>query len=79
MISHPMFEERKGPQELTSKTFWGDPGAWGLLLVDVARHASLACRREGHDPSEALARVRELFDAEWSSPTDDPRELGPGR
>ena len=63
------------PQELTLRTCWQDPGAWGLLLADVARHAAQAYQREGHDPSEVLRRIRELFDAEWSSPTDDPKDL----
>ncbi len=63
------------PQQLTLRTCWADPGAWGLLLVDIAHHAAQAYEREGRDPDETLARIRELFDAEWSSPTDDPRDL----
>jgi len=62
-------------QQMTLRTKWGDPAAWGLLLVDVARHASRAYAREGRDPAEALARIREGFDAEWSSPTDRPKDL----
>ena len=63
------------PQQLTLRTCWKDPGAWGLLLVDVARHAAQAYQREGHDQGEVLCRIREVFDAEWSSPTDDPKDL----
>jgi hypothetical protein len=59
------------PQQLTLRTCWKDPGAWGLLLVDVARHAAAAYGRDGRDPQEVLRRIREAFDAEWSSPTDD--------
>ena len=62
-------------QQLTLRTFWKDPGAWGLLLVDIARHASLAYQREGYDQKEVLRRIRSLFDAEWSSPTDNPKDL----
>ncbi len=63
------------PQQLTLRTCWKEPGAWGLLLVDIARHAAQAYEREGHDESEAIECIRELFDAEWSSPTDDPQNL----
>lgn len=63
------------PQQFTLRTAWKDPGAWGLLLVDVARHAALAYKAEGRDPAETLARIREFWDAEWSSPTDDPRDI----
>lgn len=59
------------PQQLTLRTCWKDPGAWGLLLADVARHAARAYEREGRDRDETLRRIRELLDAEWSSPTSD--------
>ena len=62
-------------QELTLRTCWKDSGAWGLLLVDVARHAAQAYQREGQDPAAVLARIRELFDAEWSSPTSPADDL----
>ena len=62
-------------QQVTLRTNWSDPATWGLLLVDIARHASLAYGREGRDPTESLARIREGFDAEWSSPTDKPENL----
>lgn len=63
------------PQQLTLRTTWKDPGAWGLLLADIARHAAQAYAREGQETAEVLRRIRELFDAEWSSPTDDPKDL----
>jgi hypothetical protein len=62
-------------QQVTLRTYWSDPAAWGLLLVDIARHASVAYGREGRDPTETLARIREGFDAEWSSPTDEAEDL----
>ena len=62
-------------QEVTLQTCWKDPGAWGLLLADVARHAAQAYRRDGRDPAETLDRIRELLDAEFSSPTDEPKQL----
>ena len=55
----------EGPQQVVLRTKWEDPGAWGLLLVDVARHVALAYAAEGHDSTVVLARIRQLFDAEW--------------
>lgn len=66
------------PQQLTLRTTWKDAGAWGLMLVDVARHASKAYANEGRDPKEILARIRELFDAEWANPTDKPKDITGG-
>ncbi len=63
------------PQQLTLRITWKDAGAWGLLLVDVARHVAQAYANEGQDPKVVVARIRELFDAEWSAPTDDPQDI----
>ena len=58
-----------GPQQVTLITPWDDPGMWGLMLMDIARHLAEAYARRGVDRERALARIKELFDAEWSSPT----------
>jgi hypothetical protein len=63
------------PQQLTLRTTWKDPGAWGLLLVDVALHAAQAYKAEGRDPNEVLARIRDLWDAEWARPTDSATDI----
>ena len=63
------------PQQLTLRTTWKDPGAWGLLLADVARHAANAYGNEGEDPKAVLERIRELFDAEMFNPTDVVEEI----
>uniref|UniRef100_E6VHN0 DUF5076 domain-containing protein n=1 Tax=Rhodopseudomonas palustris (strain DX-1) TaxID=652103 RepID=E6VHN0_RHOPX len=48
-----------------------DPEMWGLLLVDIARHAARAYARESeYTEDEALERIVEMFDAELSRPTD---------
>lgn len=53
---------------------WDDPAAWGLFLVDVARHAARAYQQLGQrTESEVLDRIRQGFDAEWESPTDNPQ------
>jgi hypothetical protein len=63
------------PQQLTLRTTWKDPGAWGLLLADVARHAAKAYANEGHNSVQVVAKIRQLLDAELSKPTDTPAEL----
>jgi hypothetical protein len=67
------------PHELTLRTQWDDPGAWGILLVDLARYVAQAYGQNGVDPARALRRIRELFDAEWESPTSEARDITPGR
>ena len=48
-----------------------EPDMWGLLLVDIARHAARAYARESsYTEEEALARVVEMFEAEIARPTD---------
>jgi hypothetical protein len=48
-----------------------EPDMWGLLLVDIARHASRAYARESdYTEQEALARIIEMFEAEIARPTD---------
>lgn len=48
-----------------------EPDMWGLLLVDIARHAARAYAREGgFTEDEALARIVEMFEAEINRPTD---------
>jgi hypothetical protein len=60
------------PQDFTLRTIWADPGAWGLALVDIARHAARAYAKSGQfEEREALDRIRQLFDAEWENPTDE--------
>lgn len=66
------------PQQLCLRTTWKAPTAWGLVLVDVARHAALAYAHEGRDQDAVLAEIREAFDAEWSHPTDSPKDLSGG-
>jgi hypothetical protein len=48
-----------------------EPDMWGLLLVDVARHAARAYARESDfTEQQALARIIEMFEAEIARPTD---------
>ena len=44
---------------------------WGLLLVDIARHAARAYARESdYTEEEALTRIVDMFEAEIAKPTD---------
>src|SRR3978361_2506073 len=48
-----------------------EPDMWGLLLVDIARHAARAYAKESaYTEEEALARIVEMFEAEIARPTD---------
>jgi Domain of unknown function (DUF5076) len=48
-----------------------EPDVWGLLLVDIARHAARAYAREsGYTEDEALTRIIDMFEAEIARPTD---------
>lgn len=64
------------PQQYAINTTWEDPAAWGLMLSDIARHAAKAYAAAGNTTEqEALSRIKQIFDAEWSSPTDEPQQV----
>jgi len=53
-------------------TIWSDPGNWGILLADAARHVAAAFEdTSGRSPVESLARIRAIFNAELDRPTAD--------
>ena len=64
----------KGGQHMSLRAgAWADPAAWGLLLVDVARHVANAYQQEaGRDQLKTLQRIKAAWDLEWGSPTDRP-------
>ena len=48
-----------------------EPDIWGLLLVDIARHAARAYAREStFTEDDALRRIVDMFEAEVARPTD---------
>ncbi|HKW18901.1 MAG TPA: DUF5076 domain-containing protein [Terriglobales bacterium] len=52
---------------------WDDPAAWGILLVDIARHVTNSYEQtKGLDPIETLERIKTVWGAEMESPTDTP-------
>src|SRR5260370_40694738 len=63
-----------GKQHVTLvSTVWDDPAAWGIMLVDLAKHVASAYQlHTGKDFEEVLKRIKEGFDAEWHTATDAP-------
>ena len=63
-----------GAQQVVLATgLWEDPAAWGLMLVDLMKHvANGYAQSSGQNREQVLARIREGFEAEWESPTDQP-------
>jgi hypothetical protein len=63
-----------GKQQVSINTgLWNDPAIWGMMLVDLARHVANIFENSGRaDKLAALERLRQGFDAEWNSPTDEP-------
>ncbi len=48
------------------------PEPWGMMLVDIARHAARALADEKIcSEAEALQRIRSIFDAEWNTASDE--------
>lgn len=56
--------------QVSLRTAFDDPNAWGILLVDLANHVADAYAREGEDRDRVLARIKDAFDEEWDNPTD---------
>jgi hypothetical protein len=48
-----------------------DPSMWGMMLVDIARHAARAFAKEGvMSEEEALQRITDMFASELADVTD---------
>jgi hypothetical protein len=67
-----------GKQHVSLATgLWADPAAWGIMLVDLARHVARAYEQsQGLAQDVALARIRAGLEAEWSTDTDPDRVGG---
>lgn len=55
---------------IVSPHLWDDPGTWGLLLVDLARHVAHTYESRGISAPIALSSIRAAMNAEWEHPTD---------
>jgi hypothetical protein len=48
-----------------------EPDMWGMVLVDIARHAARMFAQEGVcSEDEAIARIVDMFETEIARPTD---------
>jgi len=71
-----VWADPNGPNQFVVNPLWSDSGSWGVLLVDVARHAANAhAQKYGGTPQEALARIGQLFVAEWQRPTSEAEQV----
>ena len=60
----------QGLQVSLQKSF-EDPAVWGILLVDLARHAARIYADQGDCTFEqAMTKIRFMWDAETAKPTD---------
>ena len=61
----------EGAVSVAMRRAFDDPSTWGILLVDLARHASRIYALETKTPEEeVLAAIREGIEAEFDRPTD---------
>ena len=64
------------PQQCALRTTWQDPASWGLLLVDIARHAARAYASAGLlSEQQAFERIMLGFKAENAVATDTPKQI----
>jgi hypothetical protein len=62
--------------EICVNPMFGEPGSWGVLLVDIARHAAKAeAKFHGSNEAEIFARIWQFAQAEWGNPTDIAGEI----
>jgi hypothetical protein len=67
-----------GQQIILRHSAWKDPAAWGLALVDIARHVARAHAQEGKNEEEIFQRIIAGFKMELETSTDTPTgELEP--
>lgn len=61
-----------GQQIILRHSAWKDPAAWGLALVDIARHVARAHAQEGKNEEEVFQRILHGFRIELEASTDTP-------
>lgn len=60
-----------GGLSVSLRRSFDEPGTWGVLLADLARHAARIYSREtGVSEDEVLAAIQAMFEAEWQRPAD---------
>ncbi len=64
---------RGGQHVSLAAEIWPDPRAWGVFLVDLAKHVANAYEQTTSiNRTDALRRLKEGFDVEWATETDRP-------
>lgn len=67
-----IWAKQDGVQQVSLEVTWDDPAAWGLMLVDLAKHIANAYEANNSISSkEALQRIKAGFDVEWEHATDN--------
>jgi hypothetical protein len=60
-----------GDLHVSLQKAFDDPAVWGVMLVDIARHAARIYAREGdYTEDEAFSKILAIMDAEITNPTD---------
>lgn len=55
---------------------WKDPAAWGIMLVDLAKHIAASYEPASEEDYFAiLATIHQGFEAEWAEATDEPKGI----
>jgi hypothetical protein len=64
----------QGKQHVSlAANLWDDPAAWGIMLVDLVKHIASAYQQStDKEYNDALNRIKQGFDAEWETATDQP-------
>src|SRR5215475_704509 len=69
-----VWQSRGTMQMALQPDLWDDPGTWGIVLVDLAKLIAGAYDKSGQmEAATALDLIKQLFEAEWISPTDFPK------
>lgn len=55
---------------VTLDPVFADSAAWGILLVDIARHAARAHANDTRGPLDHMKEILAMFQAECEQPTD---------
>ena len=69
-----VWQSRGTIQMALQPDLWNDPGTWGIVLVDLATLIAEAYDKSGQmEAARVLDLIKQLFEAEWISPTDFPK------
>jgi len=68
---------RSGQYVSLNDDLWRDPAAWGITLVDLAKHVANAHVQAGRgDAKTVLRKIKQGFDAHWGRPVSPAHKGG---